>query len=262
MTIFSERMEQAVFLARSGEREGARTLFAQIVQEAPANFQAWLWLSELSDHLEEQTAMLENAARYAPPGEAGRVDLQAYLNELRGSLALPAPASSSTLKSLPRQNNEYEELFRQAERFSIVGKNDEAIRVLKKVLLLNRRDERAWLLLSELSPDLENKIRALEEVVALNPANDGAAAHLEALRQSQADPLLAGLYLEEQGELDQAIDLYRAIAARSGSAAERTEAFRRIARIENQQKAGQVKNRPPLLNLLRQVTASVRILFF
>jgi len=92
----TEQMTQATFLARSGEQDRARYMFTQIVEQDPSNFQAWLWLSELSSDLEEQTAHLEQAMKWAPGGAGGGKDLQAHLNELRGCIALSAPALVAT----------------------------------------------------------------------------------------------------------------------------------------------------------------------
>lgn len=86
----ADRMEVAVSLARSGESEQAQALFSRIVEDEPVNFKAWLWLSELSNDLEDQTAMLEQALKYVPAGADGSRDLQTHLNDIRGCVVLGA----------------------------------------------------------------------------------------------------------------------------------------------------------------------------
>ncbi len=81
----------AVQLARSGEREQARTLFRKILEQEPQNIKAWLWLSELSDKLDDQIDALEKAAGLCYAEGPHCPSLQAQLVEIRGSISLSGP---------------------------------------------------------------------------------------------------------------------------------------------------------------------------
>jgi tetratricopeptide (TPR) repeat protein len=238
----SEPFEQAARLARSGEKDRARFLFMQIVAAEPENFRAWLWLSELTDDLEEQLEMLEEAVKHVPEGADGRKDLQTIINELHGSIPLPPPATPIQRNDdrtpgeshSPKINSV--EVYQRAERLVLMGKRAEALNLINELIEVNPTDERTWLMRSELSPHLPEKVDALKKAVAINPENVPASARLDVFRSNLQNPMRAGKYLEDWGELDQALDLYRVIASQAASVNERNEAQHSINRLECCQK--------------------------
>jgi predicted Zn-dependent protease len=171
MTLFSDRINTAISTARSGEREKALAIFREIVEEAPANVQAWLWISELSRNLEDQTRALEYAIKYSSESKETQKDLQAQLYELRGMMGLSAPAEQyNTL--FPRQKLEYskdtqliDEACQQAQWLEFQGRHEEAIQALQELEKNNLANERVWLLMSDLEPNLAVKIRLLNRVL-------------------------------------------------------------------------------------------------
>lgn len=263
MTQFSERMNLAISTAQLGEREEALHIFEEIVAEAPANVQAWLWISELTRSLEEQTRALDQAMRYANEGKEIQQDLQTQLVELRGMMGRSAPAGQyNTL--FPREKSETtksdpltEDKFQQADRLAILGKHEEAIGILRDMEEHNLANERVWLLWSELESNLSEKTRLLTKVLNANPNNEEAARRLQNLRLMMGNPLQVGQHLEENGSFDQAVDLYQSIVTHSKSAAERIEANRRISNIETLKHANQAQAVHPNLNLLRLAAGPV-----
>lgn len=232
-------LEAAIEVARLGECERARGLFQAIIDQDPRNFRAWLWLSELAGTLEDQTAALEQAQAYCPVNADGRRDLQVHLNSLRGAIPLGAPPSpepgppAAMEQSLPERGKRApDEAFFQAERLTILGKQAEAVDMLARLAETTPQDERIWMLLSELHTDPAEKYRLLEKVLKIDPGHAEAAGQIEALRPIIGNPLRTGLYFEKCGEYDQAIKLYRSLAAKSTSVFERLEANRRIAKIK------------------------------
>jgi hypothetical protein len=92
VTASPSRHAYAIELARAGERGQARLLFGHIVRQHPDDADAWLWLSELADALDEQIHALENAQRGAALAGGQGGTLQERLNAIRGALALQMPA--------------------------------------------------------------------------------------------------------------------------------------------------------------------------
>lgn len=66
------------------------------------------------------------------------------------------------------------------------GKREEARELLLALVAVDAQHELAWLWLSDLMPDLENKIIALENALAINPHRRQAQQRLAHLRQQQA----------------------------------------------------------------------------
>lgn len=120
-------LQVAIQVARSGDTERAYELFATYIQKNPFNFHGYLWLSELAKTLEEQTFALERAQALCPSGPEGSRGLQDYLNELRGEIALAAPAAVASIPVLTEparpalvvgESSEAEFLY-QAERLAL-----------------------------------------------------------------------------------------------------------------------------------------------
>ena len=64
------RLEYAIHLAKSGQREAARDLLRQIVALQPVNQAAWLWLSAVALQKEEAQAALDQARKINPSHSA------------------------------------------------------------------------------------------------------------------------------------------------------------------------------------------------
>ena len=148
-------------LARLGAREQARMVFTAIVEYRPAEVDAWLWLSELADNLDDQVSALEKAAQYfSNEGEDGQ-SLQERLNIIRGGTALAQPESipESLLKaqqetSAPaaRPHPTHSEIYQKAERCFLLGENDKAFKLLASLLEEDPTHADALELFNELLP--------------------------------------------------------------------------------------------------------------
>jgi tetratricopeptide (TPR) repeat protein len=241
MTLIDDQMKLAVGLARSGEKDRAQFVFTQIVAVKPDHVHAWLWLSELSSDLVEQTAMLEQAMKYLPDGADGCKDLQSALNEIHDFIPLPPPSNVSVDGIPPKKINE-NEMYQQAERLMIVGNKAEALKLVKAMAEAGAVQERTWLLDSDLSETLAEKIAALEKALAINANNEATRRRLDTFRQAVDRPLEAGRYLEDCGEMDQAIALYQSIAAQSVSIEEQARARECISRLAKAPAAPGVPN--------------------
>lgn len=150
-------LQIAIRVARSGERERARDLFAEVVRREPGNAQAWLWLSELTNRLEEQTTMLEIAQEILSGTAGGECDVQTHLNAMRGAIPLPTPATpvpvdggpDPTASPVSPKSAPDEQLF-QANRLIILGKQEQAQELLADLAREYPQDEHILSLLNDL----------------------------------------------------------------------------------------------------------------
>lgn len=227
MTIISNQLSLAVRLARSGEREQARNLFSQIVEVSPTEVEAWLWLSELADNLDDQVAALDKAVHYIDAKNERQPNLQERLNairkvatlpppaELPGTAEEPAPAAGGpALHELPQTINTARDRVVQttalqwAERLVVLGEKREAARLLETLLEDDPGCEEAMALFCEVVEHPEEKRRALERILAQNPGSQEIALQIEQI-EKYAHPASAkkGIFNRISHELAQGMKL-------------------------------------------------------
>lgn len=83
----TQKLQQAIQLARSGDKQKAQYLLAQTLQEEPENAQAWYLLSLLVDSESKQTAYLQRVLALDPTHEKA----QARLAELTPAIVIAEP---------------------------------------------------------------------------------------------------------------------------------------------------------------------------
>jgi hypothetical protein len=119
-------------------------------------------------------------------------------------------------------------LLEQAEAALKAGQRQEALSLLLRYVEVDERSERAWTLLSELVPDLPDKVTALENVLTLNPANLAMQQRLDRLRRADGNDLAQGKLYEEMGDLDMAIHAYIQAGLQARTPAQKLEARYRL----------------------------------
>jgi hypothetical protein len=239
--------EQAEKAILKGQREPALRFLTACVEQDPHHLNAWLWLSELVDNPTDRTTALENALDLSLPGSEMYWGIHARLETLRqyASPAAPViPTEASILDDLPAK-------IQQALRLRDAARTTEAVQILELVTTADPRNERAWMLISEMTPDPLEKIYALERVLEINPGHLEAARVREQLRPLEQDALKHGRYLEAQGELDRAAEVYRSVVTHSRYPAERLEASHRMNSIALRKETDSIRKINPTLNLLR-----------
>jgi tetratricopeptide (TPR) repeat protein len=92
-----EVLRQGIAAAKAGQRERARDLLMQVVEQNEGNLPAWLWLSGVLDSLEDQVICLENVLALDPDNQAARKGL-AWLREQQ---ATTPPADPEAVPSYP-----------------------------------------------------------------------------------------------------------------------------------------------------------------
>ena len=77
------------------------------------------------------------------------------------------------------------EILQRATAAYKAGRRGQARALLLKYVEMDQRNELAWLLLSNLVPDREDRIIALENALTINPNNEKAAAQLWNLKRQR-----------------------------------------------------------------------------
>lgn len=219
----AETLQRAIQAARAGQREEARDLLIDLVENEPNNEMAWMWLSGLVDSLEDRMIACENVLTLNPANDKVR----AYLAELRRrQVAALAKANRDEATNL------FHRAKARAERQDI----NAALHFARQAVEMQDDYEAAWLLVARLSPDIDEQIRALEKASQLNPSNLETAAALKQAHYLKANPLTAAARLEQQGRFDEALSFYNILAARAKNTQEFDHIYRQILRIEAMQK--------------------------
>jgi tetratricopeptide (TPR) repeat protein len=131
------------------------------------------------------------------------------------------------------------------------GRRSEARTVLLQAVEIDPQNERAWLLLGDLSPDLDDRIISLENVLVLNPAHAKAKRRLVRLRRLREDPLAQGAMHQERGEIEQAIAAYLNASTQARSPADRKKATERLAFLQHWLDSPKIEGSHPTVQLLR-----------
>jgi tetratricopeptide (TPR) repeat protein len=239
---FLARAEQA---ALKGQADLARQILLRALEVDPNNCQAWDQLSALLDDPEDQLTALENARALCPPGTAEFFRLEERLRKHQKSNPVLYENRFS------EQREKLEESIRLAQRLAAADKTGEAETIIREVVEAHPDDERALLVFSEITASLKEKVWALAKVVAINPRNEEGWRRLELLRQVEKEPLKRGRFLEERGDFEQAVVIYRSVIALSRSALERVETERRIERIELHRESVRLQPVSANFNILR-----------
>lgn len=83
-----ELLNQGIQAARAQQRDQARTLLMQVVEQDPYSEQAWLWLSGVMDDPRDMQVALANALTINPANEKARQGLD-MLRQRHGNLLEP-----------------------------------------------------------------------------------------------------------------------------------------------------------------------------
>jgi tetratricopeptide (TPR) repeat protein len=214
-----ELLRQALQAARNGRELTARDLFQDVVRLDPGNEVAWMWLSGLLDPLEDRIEACERVLSINPDNQ----QVRAYKEKLHKEHDIERQKKATELGNHVLRARNYMEK----------GKHDEALLLVQNIIREDSDNKEAWLLFAELSANIDDKVRAYENVVQSNPVDKEAQETLKRFRFYQRNPTELANYYEEEGELDKALDLYRVLAARAGDSPEFERIYRHIVRLED-----------------------------
>ena len=175
---------------------------------------------------------------------------------------------------------------RQAIEAARAGRKVEARDLLLQVVESDPHNELAWVWLSGLVDSLEDRIIACENALTINSSNEKVRAYLTQLQQKKAmevekiqptappqpkpapsaplpikeDPMKMAARFEQEGRYKEAIEVYKAQAARTKNSQEFDHIYKQIVRIENLQEEN-IRHVPPALTIAR-LTATWPIVYF
>jgi tetratricopeptide (TPR) repeat protein len=215
-----ELLQEAIQAARAGRELTARDLFRDVIRLDPRNKLAWLWLIGLLDDFDDQI----DACRRVLEIDPEEAHVRQRLTEL-----------------LARRG---EQVRSRARELHAQGETERALLLLRREVQNNDRDPSSWLLLAELSRDVDEQARAYEQIVSLDPSNQAARKTLEKIRFRQENPFDLPSLLEEQGRIDEAILEYQRAAARARTSQEWDHIYRNITRLEDLRNEGIVHVSP------------------
>jgi tetratricopeptide (TPR) repeat protein len=240
-------LQQAITAYKAGHRGKARTLLLQYVEIDQQNELSWLLLSNLMHDLDDRIIALENALTINPHNEKAAQHLW-KLKQKRG--ADPINLSDN-----------YQRRLNEAVKAVEQGQDMLAYGILQQLLREDDRSEQAWLLLSDLSPDTDSEITALQNLLMLNPQHHEGQARLEKLQRYRNDPLALAKLYEDWGQAEKAQDIYVRIAFEGTSVTERSEAERRMKNRVIREQVPDMRLVSPKVTLIRMMAGPL-ILYF
>jgi twitching motility two-component system response regulator PilG len=151
------KLRTATEAAIEGDREKAAGLVEELLAGSPELEEAWVLKSQLAEGPEEKAAAFEKVLEINPSNEEALSGLESLKQE--------------TVKTK----------LQAANVAAIEGNREKAASLLDEVLSASPDMEEAWVLRSHLAENFDDKIRAFEKVLELNPGNLAAQAGLESL---------------------------------------------------------------------------------
>ncbi len=216
-------LQQAVGLARAGHKIEARDLLLQVVQDDPQCEVAWIWLSGLVETLEDKIIACENVLVINPSNDK----VHAYLLHLKQQESLRVEKENSGQAS---------QLLKRAMAFLEQGDKESALYFAVQAVEKDKSLEEAWLLMGQVSPDLNEQVRAFEHALRLNPRRSETSVALDNARAFRDDPVSFAVQLERSGKIDEALEKYRELAAKAKDLQKFDHIYLQIARLEKLKK--------------------------
>jgi len=156
-----EILRAGIAAAQAGRREQARDLLLRVVEVDEANVAAWLWLSSVVDSLDDREVCLENVLSLDPGNDAARRGLDALYKQ------------------------KADQLLREGIAAAKAGEHESAHDLLGRAAECDPDNPVAWLWLSGVTHDLEERELCLENALSLDPQNEAARQGLAQVRQQK-----------------------------------------------------------------------------
>lgn len=212
-------LQQAMSAVRAGRELTARDIFLEVLELNPRNETAWVWLTGLLDDLDDCIYACEQVLEINP----SHASVNQYLSQLM----------VEKKKRLEEQRLYVAEQASRARELVKAKKHDEALELIRSLAQAGEVNADVWRLLADLSPDMEERLPALEKLLALTPEDAQARQEFERLKHFKNNPLdLAAMY-EEQGNIEKAIETYGIASLKATSKSEQNSIYWKTVRLEN-----------------------------
>ncbi|HQU90704.1 MAG TPA: response regulator [Pyrinomonadaceae bacterium] len=155
-------VQRGIDAAGGGQADLAAQCFNQALENDQANADAWLWLAKLADSPEGKLTYLEKVVEIDPSNQEAKDEYAAAQNKINQSLLAEARAAA------------------------VAGRNGDANDLLDAFISVNPESEDGWILRAHLADGFDAKIKAFEQVIAINPQNSVAASGIGSLRSIMA----------------------------------------------------------------------------
>jgi len=239
-------LQQAMSAMRAGHELTARDIFLEVVEINPRNETAWMWLTGLLDDLDDCIYACEQVLEINP----NHASVKQYLSQLL----------VEKKKRQEAQRLYLEDQVRQARELVKVRKCGEALDLVRLLAQSGDVNADAWHLLAELSSDMDERLTALEKLLALMPGDVPARQEFERLQHFKNNPLdLAAMY-EEQGNIEKAIETYGLASLKARSKSEQNSIYWKTVRLENLRHE-KIAHISPTVSIAR-LTAGPPLLYF
>lgn len=190
--VFAARAQAAFDGARhaaaEGEHDRAMEILDTYLEDVPGSVEAWTLKSQLSPRFEQKIEALEKALEIAPDNVATN-DAVAAVYADRANAA-----------------------FEEAKQAATEGSHEKAMEILDAYLVDVPESVEAWMLKADLSPDVDQKIEALEKALEIAPDNavtkDAVAAVYAARSQAAFDEAKQAAMAGDQTKAIEVLDAY------------------------------------------------------
>lgn len=206
---------EAVKAAHNGDQPLAHQLLQELVIGQPRHEMGWLWLSKVSEDLEEQIYALETVLTLNPACE-------------EALFRLPE------LKSQQKQQTPVIDLYQEAVTAYKNGRPHQARQHLQQLVRTEPSNTRAWIALGRLAQTSAEKVVAMEAIVDINPQNEKAAATLKKLKLNHDDYLALGQAYHTVGQANKALTAYQYAAKHAASSVDRHIARKHVNDLKAQ----------------------------
>ena len=239
-------LQQAMSAMRAGHELTARDIFLEVVEINPRNETAWMWLTGLLDDLDDCIYACQQVLEINPRN----VHVNQYLSQLL----------VDKKKQQETQRLRVEGHVARAREMVKAKKRSEALGLVRSLAQDGEVNADVWRLLADLTPEMDERMHALEKLLALTAGDAQARQEFERLRHFKNNPLdLAAMY-EEQGNIEKAIETYSAAILNTTSKSQWNGIYWKIVRLENlrQEKIAHIS---PTISIAR-LTAGPPLLYF
>ncbi len=202
-----------------GYLTNARLLFREVVARNPKNVRAWRALMDLEEDVEARLQACERVIALdvlATDARERREVLREQVARIRERKAQWAAGQVAQARALMQE-----------------GERGSARKIVRAVVDTYPDSLDAWLLLAELSVDLDERVHALQEAVRCKPDDHHAQVLLARWQFLQTHPLKLAEVYEEEGQWMRALEIYRRQAAQVRTPGEWGRVYRRILRLES-----------------------------